>query len=73
MTYQQAAEFITAKFIYENVTQEEIDAVKTSKYVTQVDGVKLLGVEVEIEALADKLLMPSPDVEGEVIDVEVLE
>lgn len=68
MTYEQAAEFITAKFIYENATQDEIDAVKTSKYVTQVDGVKLLGVEVEIEELADKLLMPAP---VEVISGEV--
>lgn len=59
MTYQQASEFISTPFIYTDVTQDEIDAVTSNKFVTTANGVILLGVSSEIKSLENKLLVPA--------------
>lgn len=57
MKYTEAKNLLaSAEFIYGDVTQDEIDAVEQQKYVSELDGVKILGTLTAVEELADKEL-----------------
>lgn len=48
----------SANFCYVDVTQEEIDAIEITKYVSELEGKKILGTLVEVEGLVTKQIMP---------------
>lgn len=54
----------SATFCYVDVTQKEIDAVESAKYISELEGKKLLGTLVEIEELAAKQILPGTMVFG---------
>jgi len=54
MEFAQIAEFISAPFIYADVTQEEYDALTVSHLRAIVNGVLVIGTNVPVEALASK-------------------
>lgn len=55
--YTDAAQLVpTAQFIYVALTQEEIDSASMQKYVSEFEGVKILGTLEPIESLSQKEL-----------------
>ncbi len=57
MDFLEATQYIpNVKFIYVDVTKEEIAKVMVPKFATTINGVSLLGTNYEVEALADRKL-----------------
>lgn len=55
--YTDVAQLVpTARFIYVALTQEEIDSASVQKYVSEFEGVKILGTLEPIESLSQKEL-----------------
>jgi hypothetical protein len=57
MTYEQISEYMSAAFIYADVTDEEFAAMPVSHYMTFIDGVRYIGTDVAVEALAAKQIV----------------
>jgi len=56
MTFEEISQFLIAPFIYENVTDEEYEALAVSHFVTFIQGIRIVGANVEIESLSAKLV-----------------
>lgn len=60
MTYEEASNYMTATYIYAGVSMDDIYNCPQNKYFSEVNGIKLLGVEQEIPELMMKRLVPKP-------------
>lgn len=49
-----------ANYIYADVTISEIEAVNAHVYMTEIDGILILGTTEQVEALAAKELVSGP-------------
>ncbi len=63
MTYEEASEYIKATYIYAGVSMDDVYNCPYDKFFTEVNGIKLLGVEKELPDLMMKRLVPKPSEE----------
>lgn len=60
MTYEEISQYLMAPFIYENVTDEEYEALTVSHFVTFINSIRVIGTNNPVEALESKVV-PQPE------------
>jgi hypothetical protein len=62
MNYTQLKEFLSsAEFIYADVTEEELATVPCAIYLTEFDGIRYIGTNLELEDLVEKQILPTEE------------
>lgn len=61
MTYNEIQNYMQAAFYYANVTDEEFKALAVSHYMTIIGGVRYVGTNEPVEALADREIVKPAD------------
>jgi hypothetical protein len=68
MDYQTVSQFITAPHIYANITDEQLNAMPVSYYMTVLNGVRYVGTYDAVDVLASQELIPAPQPEAPTTD-----
>lgn len=57
MTKEEAQKYISTQHIYANVTLQEVAEYSFHKFVTEVEGIRLLGTDTPYDAIESKELV----------------
>lgn len=68
MTYEEVSAFMAATHIYANVTDDQLNAMAVTHYMTVLNGVRYVGTYDACDDLASQELIPAPQPEAPAAD-----
>lgn len=60
MTYEEVAQFMATTHIYSDVTDDQLNAMTVTHYMTVLNGTRFVGTYDAVDALAGQELIPAP-------------